>query len=320
MAKGVPYTKHHYVPQCLLNAFGHEIGKKKKQNNKFFLYGYSLERKNEFIKNTDECCQEENYYRISQEAIKNDPNLKELHIEVDFFSRQIEVELGLVFDNIEHHKRICIEQNLPIFQITAEEKYDIARQLVYQFLRHPSNRERVLSFFDETMPVMLQAMQWMASKQLNDPEIENMNIPIYRDKSLTHANLSFFYDDLAHKYTMDLCGNIWSFLYSPERNICTSDNPFVVYQQLPNERPLNQGLEQFGAVIFFAFSPDLLLIILDKDCLTDFVDCRFGTITEKAMSLYNTALCSQSKDVFNYNNNFDNIITTIYGQTENAKP
>lgn len=314
MAKGVPYTNHHYVPQCLLKAFGHEIGKKRKKKQ-FFLYGYSLERRDGFKSNVSKCCQEDNYYRISQEAIKNNPNLKhkELEIESDFFSRQIETELGIILGKVENHKQTCIKQNHPIFQISDEEKYDIARQLVYQFMRHPCNREQVLSFFDESIPVMLQAMQHMASKQLNNPKIEDLDIHIYRDKALTHANLSFFNDDLVHKYTTDLCGNIWNFLYSPERNICTSDNPFVVYQQLPNERPLNQGLEQCGAVIFFAFSPDLLLVILDKDCLANFVDCRFGTITEKAMSLYNTALCSQSTVVFNYNNNFDNIITTIYG-------
>ena len=44
----------------------------------------------------------------------------------------------------------------------------------------------------------------------------------------------------------------------------TSDNPIVCIQQLPDERPFDLGLNQKGAIKYFALSPDLLLIMMDE--------------------------------------------------------
>ncbi len=155
-------------------------------------------------------------------------------------------------------------------------------------------------------------MQYGLAIEMNNPEIAKLDIKYDYDRVVSHAKHSFMNKELIDKFASDMAENLWTFLHSPQNDFCTSDNPVVCLQDYPNERPLNCGLNQKGVKIFYALSPSLLLLIMDKNESSG-VDCKFGLINDFGLKLFNNGLYSQSEYIFNYNNNFEFFIKNNNG-------
>lgn len=304
MGKGNEHKKHHYVPQCYLNQFGHSNGKEK--HEKFFLNVFNKNKSKYYSNAVDNICLIDNFYKISNEYLKNcsASNLNELSIEVDYFAKNVEFNLGKILIELEERKKDCVKNKLQTFPMPLNDKFLLAQQIVIQFLRHPKIRQWNNNLIDESIPKMIRLMQQGLAIEKNDPEIAKLEIKYTYDRIVSHAKHTFMNYELIDKFASDIAANLWTFLHSPQNEICTSDNPVVCIQHYPNERPFNCGLNQKGVKIFFALSPSLLLIIMDKNESSG-VDCKFGIVNDFGLNLFNNALYSQSEYIFNYNNNFE---------------
>lgn len=304
MGKGEEHKKHHYVPQCYLNQFGHSNGKEK--HEKFFLNVFNKNKSKSYSNAVDNICLIDNFYKISNEYLKNCSvsKLSELSIEVDYFAKHVESNLGKILTELEERKKDCVKNKLQSFPMPLNDKFLLAQQIVIQFLRHPKMRLWDNDFNDEIIPKMIRLMQQGLAIERNNPDIAKLNIKCTYDEVVSHATHLFMNEELIDKFATDIAANLWTFLHSPQNDFCTSDNPVVCIQHYPNERPFNCGLNQKGVKIFFALSPSLLLLIMDKNESSG-VDCRFGLVNDFGLNLFNNSLYSQSEYIFNYNNNFD---------------
>lgn len=293
------HKKHHYVPQTYLRQFAHPNGKQKRPS--YFLYTYNRQASKPFPKNVEDACQLLHFYRISDEYLSNNPteDLNALSLEVEHFAHYVETNLTTILEEVCHRKKDCIHQKLNTFPMVGNDKYLLAEQIIIQFLRHPKIREFDLKFFDEVYPKMIRLFQQNLAIELNDSKIAELNIGIKKDDTILHASQTYLNSEIVSRFTKDLSQNLWSFAYSPEKRFMTSDNPIVCIQQIPNEQPFNLGLNQKGAIKFFALSPDLLLIMMDEK-LTPGIDCKFGIATETCITTYHKALYHQSDEVYSF--------------------
>lgn len=306
------HKKHHYVPQCYLNQFGHSNGKEK--HEKYFLYVFNKNIQKSYYNAVDNICRLDYFYKISDEYLKNcsASELNELSIEVDYFDKNVESNLGKILIELEERKNDCVKHKLQTFPMLFNDKFLIAQQIVIQFLRLPKMRLWDNNFNDELIPKMIRLMQYGLAIEMNNPEIAKLDIKYDYDRVVSHAKHSFMNYELINKFASDMATNLWTFLYSPQNDFCTSDNPVVCLQDYPNERPLNCGLNQKGVKIFYALSPSLLLLIMDKNESSG-IDCKFGFVSDFCLDLFNKGLYSQSEYIFNYNNNFDFFIINNNG-------
>lgn len=314
MSKGEPHKKHHYVPQTYLKQFAHTNGKV--DNPTYSLNACNRKAAKPFKVNVEDICQIPHFYRISEKYLTENPqdNLNPLSLEVEHFAENVEANFTSILEEILRRKERCVQFGTDTFPMLENDKYLLAEQIIIQFLRHPKVRKSDLDLFDDFYPRMLRLFQEGLAIELNNPGIAELQIGIKKDDAVLHAKHTYLNDEILTSFTNDLSKNLWTFVYSPENLFMTSDNPVVCVQQFPNERPLNLGLNQKGAIKFFAIFPDLLLIMMDEK-ITPGVDCKFGLATDDCIKAYHNALLKQSDIVFSYNP-FDNN-NNIYGKTEN---
>lgn len=305
MSKHEEHIKQHYVPQTYLRQFAHSNGKQK--NPIYFLNVCNRQAPKPFCKNVDEVCQLPYFYQISDEYLSDntEENLNKLSLEVDYFADYVETNLASILAEICRRKENCIQHELRSFPMVENDKYLISEQIVIQFLRHPQIREYCISFFDDYSHKMLRLFQQGLAKELHNPGIAKLNIGIKKDDTVVHAKDTFLNDDIVSTFAKDLSKNLWAFAYSPEKIFMTSDNPIVCIQQFPDERPFNMGLNQKGAIKFFALAPDLLLIIMDET-ITSGIDCKFSLASEDCIKTYHKALRNQSNEIYSYQKFDDN--------------
>lgn len=291
MSKGEEHRKHHFVPQTYLRQFAQSNGKVK--NPKYYLYACNRKAKNPFKKNVEDACQIPYFYKISEEYISENPQdkINPLSLELDHFAHYVETNLTLILYEMNERKEDCLKNCVNLFPMLENDKYLLAKQIVIQFLRHPKIRKQDISFFEDVYPKMIKLFQQGLAIELNKPEIAELNIGVKKDEVVLHAKHSYLNNEIVSKFAKDLSNNLWTFVYSPNKKFLTSDNPVVCVQQFHNERPFNLGLNQKGAIKFFALSPDLLLIMMDEN-ITSGVDCKFGVASETCMKTYNKAICA----------------------------
>lgn len=304
MSKGEAHKKHHYVPQTYLRQFAHSKGKSR--NSTYFLHACNRQASMPFLKNIKDACQIANLYRISDEYISRNPsaNINSLSIEVEHFADCVETNLADILRKINQRKDMCLKECAKIFPMGPKDKFILAKQIIIQFLRHPRMKVFSNSLFDATYPPVLKVFQQLIAREKDNRELADLEIDIKKDETVLHAQSTYLNDKIVESFATDLSKNIWSFIYSPTMKFMTSDNPVVLVQRCLNERPLNLGLNQKGAIKFYAISPDLLLLMMEKTTPSD-VDCKFGTATELCISTYHQALCAQSQEIYSFNP-FDN--------------
>ena len=299
MSKREEHKKHHFVPQTYLRQFAHSNGKEK--NPTYYIYGCNRKAHKPFTMNVENICQIPYFYKISDEYLSQNPEngLNPLSLELDYFANYVETNLTQILEEINSRKEDCVQRRANSFPMLDNDKYLLAEQVVIQFLRHPNMREYDVSFVDELYPKMIRLFQQGLARELNMPDIAKLKIGYKKDDVVLHAKHSYLNDNIVSSFAKHLSNNLWSFVYSPDKRFMTSDNPVVCIQQFHNERPFDLGLNQKGAIKFFALSPDLLLIMMDEN-ITQGIDCKFGIATDICISTYHDALYSQSNEVYSY--------------------
>lgn len=319
MSKGIPNTYQHFVPRCYLKHWGHE---KDNQKDSFFLYCYNKAAKKSHTDNVDKTCGIDDFYTISQQTLSRCENktLSPLSTEKGFFAENVESNLDECLPQFEQACQKCVQYNTENFPLSVTEKFNFAHHIVIQFVRHPNQRSRFVEPVKEGYEKMIEVLKQLVAKIEKDDNYTRLKTSISCDDAAVH---NFLFDE---KFVGDAARKLserkWHFYYSPNKNICTSDNPVVVIPSKESTLPRDMGLNQDGSIVFYAILPELLLVITSEDASTNahVIDSTFSELPEDISEFYHAALFENATNkIFNYNNNFERIKQYINGKAKNAK-
>jgi len=294
------HTRHHYMPQCYLRNFS---------NNGKNLYTYDKVSSTSYHAKIEDRCIIDDFYRLSEGYIKENPQDegKELFIECDYFSNNIEPKFSKVISWLISRKEECLKEENKNIGLSFIDKRVIAAHIVIQYLRLPGMRAITLSMFDDTMPQITDLFKHVLATVKNDQSYNDLDIKAYCDPALYHANMTFMNEKFVNEFAEVLANNYWSFLVSENGNFYTSDYPVVVEPHVPDVRPMFLGLAQYGAELTFPISKDIVLTIWDKEYFASKrdSDCKFITVDAKEERRQNSFRYLYAKrHVFSFHNDF----------------
>lgn len=248
-------TRQHFVPKCYLKYF---LGRKSDT------CAYDKVQNKAHPITLNSFCYVDFLYDIdSQFATLDDGTINSKYIEKSFFY-DIETEYSKFLEELNNSLSNISEAG--VFPENMRQK--LAYFIVIQFLRMPKIKEDTEHFNDAFMPEMLRIFKEGLAKELGDNNLENLNINAKYDASRMHFKQNFGNDAIVGEFVNAILKNRWIFVYSPEGDFYTSDDPCVVIQST-NSRPLCMGLDQFGSEIIFPINPKLAVIIYDRKYYTD---------------------------------------------------
>lgn len=306
--KSIPHKYHHFVPQCYLKNFGHN----KDSNGGYFINTYSKYINKVIPMNINNVCGEDFFYSLPDEYIRqhSTEDLNNLSIEIDYFASNIELEYNGILTNIFNSIKLKSDQDIAIIDISDEDKFALAKQIVVQYLRLPEVRTydtELSDFYDNNM---IQLFQEGLAKELNDPEIAKLNITSKRDETVNHAFLSFMNEDLISSFTNDLIKNIWTFYYSEKGKFYTCDSPVFAYGYVKDVRQENMGLTRYGVDTSIALNPHLTLSIKDYRYFNMIKNNIISRVSDEQLRHYNIIrFCYAKNYIFSYDNDFELIKT-----------
>ena len=298
-----PHVKHHYIPQCYLRKFSDNVKS---------IHTYDKISSKKYSASIGNVCIIDNFYRLSEKYITENPEDegKELFIECEYFSKNIEVKYSKVLNRIISSKDEILASKNKIFELSFDEKREIAAQIVIQFLRLPDIRADAIETFNDTMPDMVELFKQGLSIEKNNPDFLDLDIKADCDPVLLHANMTFMNDDFVNEFSEALANNYWSFIVSENGTFYTSDFPIVVEPHVKNDRSMYLGLAEYGSELTFPISKDIVLIIWDKEYFVNKKDsdCRFVLVDAKEERRQNLLRYFYAKrHVFSYHNDFHQI-------------
>lgn len=311
------HVKHHYIPQCYLNYFGHLKGTSAGRHSEYFLYVFNTKSQSSYTTSVENVCQIKHFYRLADETISKDESLNVLSLEVDVLAQGIEAEYNSLLRLLYTKKEDALSQNKNIYPISCSEKKDIAEFIAIQHLRMPLYREQIMQVTRDGYPQVMEIFKHLVAKVEHNPQIAKLKLSYKYDEAMLHANMGFLNPVFVEPILTKLLNCKWLFAYSPSKDISTSNNPIVSFS-------IKDGMPSpifwNSSVIYFPLFPDVLLILIPNNKECDIPDCTFAEIQDFAFDSYHNYLSIQSKEVYNYNNNFEKIKQFLNGKTENAKP
>lgn len=306
--KGIPNKYHHFVPQCYLKNFGHN----KDNKGGYFINTYSKNINKAIPMNIDNVCGEDFFYSLPDEYIaqQTPEELNSLSIELDYFAANIESEYSSMLTQICNSIKLQSDQDIAIIDISDEDKFTLAKQIVVQYLRLPEVRTLDTDLSNSLDNQMISLFQEGLAKELNKPEIAKLKIMPKRNEIVNHAFLSFMNEDLISSFANDLIKNIWTFYYSEEGKFYTCDSPVFAYGYVKNVRQENMGLTRYGVDTSIALNPHLTLSIKDYRYFNKIENNIISRVTDNQLKHYNKIRFSHAKNyIFSYDNDFELIKT-----------
>ncbi|MCR5573732.1 MAG: DUF4238 domain-containing protein [Bacteroidaceae bacterium] len=244
-------TRQHFVPQCYLRYFY-------RGNNE--PCAFDKVEMGSHPTTLDSICIEKFMYDIAPEfSCLEDGSSKQTILEDDFFDHIIERGYSKLLGEINDSLLSIV--NAGFFPDVLREK--LAFYLVVQFLRMPTVKKETQQFCDDVLPKLSEIFkEGLAIESGNQDFVKLSVIPKY-DASRMHFKYNYGNEEILSLFTHAILINRWIFLYSPDGDFYTSDNPCVVIQHT-NFRPFCMGLAQYGSEIIFPISPYLSVIIYDR--------------------------------------------------------
>ena len=121
-----------------------------------------------------------------------------------------------------------------------------------------------------------------------------------------HFRSSFGNEEIINIFAGQLASNYWNFYYSITPVFYTSHFPIVVSSHVPNARPLCLGLTQYGAELSFPISPNIVLVIWEKDYFKEkaSTDGNIVVATDKDIRKFNWMRYLYAEQVYSHTNDF----------------
>lgn len=299
------HTKHHYIPRCYLRGFAHNNGKTVYAYDKF-----CSDIKDVSIKSV---CTIDNLYEISNRYADNfvgESEDKKLLIEKEHFADYIEPTYAYIINQTIAHKNSYLNAPDVEIEFSYEYKLLIAKFIVIQFLRLPEVMEAVLSDYIAIEQSSFNALKQLISVMYNMPEAKKLEMSIDTGGAFLTAKVAMCNNDLIDSIAEKMAHNYWSFKISPCSGFYTSDFPIVVDPFVKDATPEYFGLAQYGGILSFPLTKDILITIADHRYFKDMEssDGRFCIIDDKDEDYYNRLRYLYAKRfVFSYNNSLNTV-------------
>lgn len=227
--------KQHYVPQVYLRQF--KIDDKN-------VFAFVKANKHLCSQRISDICQYSNFYKTS--AYTN-PN----YIEDILFANDVEPKLKRVIDIFNDITKNIIDKNINMYDFTQEQRLEISRQIVLQYLRTPFYRKVIVN--NQQNEIVQEICNICASVGIIVEEIG-----LVKDEAAIHSvPLTDF--DIVSELSEEIANGKWDILFSIA-DFFTSDNPLII---IPIEyMPVSDSdeLKCFDEIIF-PISPNILLRI-----------------------------------------------------------
>lgn len=288
MSKGENNRYHHFIPQLYLKRFGHQSTNNPKH---YFVYCFDKISGKEYPSNVDEICGEDYFYKLSNEFILANPEYdnKELLIELEYFRDNVEPAYLDLLKCLDDRCTYCAENKHNSFLLEDDDKLEIAKHIIIQFLRLPYVRNSANKMTEDVLPKMIRLFKYGLAKEKKCPELSELSIGYRFDPVANHAQITFMNGELVDFFARSLCEGYWTFLYSPEEKFMTCDCPILIKQHSPESRLMCMGLTQYGSELYFVFSPKLAVQIYERSYfnLENQKDGVFGEVTQEGIDRIN---------------------------------
>ncbi len=150
--------------------------------------------------------------------------------------------------------------------ITEEDKGPIALCLTVQYLRHPDIQKYVSDMTEQTFPKLSNVLKSLVANIESDDEYKSLDVSVKIDKALLQFSQTFGNENLIDAFVRDLSNNFyWEFLYDSEKSFVTSDRPVSIEYFDETATIQNLGLNMKSSRILFPLTPDLLLVLSEKE-------------------------------------------------------
>lgn len=292
MAKD-PNTYHHITPQCYLRNFA-------VKGKSDFVYVYDKIQNKSYTKAIKDIAGIDDFYTISSDF--NDGTFDAKVIETDYLDRDIERKYSIILnetiENVNNQKKI-----------SDRLKYDLAIHIAVQFLRTKEVRDKDEQSLNDFLPEFIKLFKEGLSLEKKDPKIAELDISYKYDSALHHFRSSFGNEEFINTFAGQLVSNCWNFYFSPSPVYYTSRFPIVVSPHVPNARPLCMGLTQYGAELSFPISPNIMLIIWDREFFKEKANTDGNIIvaTAKDIRKYNWLTYLYAEQVYSQTNDFSSL-------------
>lgn len=232
--------KHHSVPRCYLDHFT--------INGK--IHKYSKVRKQSNFCSVNDVCEANYFYLITEKSW-----WKDLEIEKDFFSHNVEPALSKMIETIEHSVKAALPDGVDEVELLIDKdtRRSIASQIFIQFYRTPRFRE-----YYKNKSLVRSGI----SSVTHEPAEEK-----YTDDVLVHALSTYINKPLFEKTVDYLSNNQWVFRYSDNDVFLTSDNPVVWIPLKEKETDVFTvgNIGESRCFLYYPITPHIVLEIYDKD-------------------------------------------------------
>lgn len=288
--KKTPNTYHHIVPKCYLKNFA-------VKGKSDFVYIYDKVQNKVYTKPIDKIAGIDNFYTISQDF--NDGIFDDKIIEKEYLDKDIErkysIVLRQIIDTINNRK-----------QLSDSLRTDLAVHVAIQFLRTKEIRDKDEQSSKDFLPKCINLFKEGLSRELKNPNITKLDVSYKYDSAINHFSSSFGNEDIINKFARELTLNYWNFYYSSFPVYYTSRFPIVVNPHVQDVRPMCLGLIQYGAELSFPISPNIMLVIWDREYFKEKASTNGKIIvaTDKDVRKYNWMRYFYAEHVFSHTNDF----------------
>ncbi len=281
--KKQPYTDQHFIPQLYLRKFAYNIKT---------VYVYDKQRSKSYPEGVSEFCYSENIYSVLAKNVEGECSErdKELILEKDYF-HSIENEYNHLLNKAILNKDKWLADTNQSIAISDEEKQELARFIVIQFLRMPNQKANVIDLYEgdfgnEARRLFKEGMAIeTGNKAFTELDVQYQ----VEDPASLHFFSLYGNSEIVECYTAALYEKRWEFCVSKDNDILTSDSPITVKAKEKPERLICGGLGLSETEITFPLSKNIILSISDKDSYFpyNYSDCRFRVLSDKKKREYN---------------------------------
>ncbi|MDE5560526.1 MAG: DUF4238 domain-containing protein, partial [Bacteroidaceae bacterium] len=190
-------------------------------------------------------------------------------------------------------------------QLSDNLKNDLSVHIAIQFLRTKEVRDKEENTLNDFLPKIINIFKEGLSVERKDPKIAELDVSYKYDSALYHFS-SFGNEDVINTFARDLASNYWNFYYSSSPVYYTSCFPIIVKPHVLDARPLCLGLTQYGAELSFPVSPNIMLVIWDREYFKEKASTNGKIIvaTDKDVRKYNWMRYFYAEQVFSHTNDF----------------
>lgn len=253
----------HYVPKGYLRFFS---------TDKEQIYYIKKEDNSVSHTNIRNVCSINGLYSIAPDTIQKIEGSSFDDIERVFFSESFEPYFYGLIRRIQEIKEYSSKQNHKVC-IPDSDKPIIAFCLAVQYFRHPDIQKQIAKLTTEFFTQMLEVFKRLVANVEDDNKYKDLKLSVITDKALLQFKYTFGNDDFMQNVVSALVNNFyWTFLCTSRNAFLTSDKPVTVECSDTNAAWGNLGLNMKSSRISFPLTPDILLVLSEKDAFPETIN------------------------------------------------